>query len=425
MIKLDDWANIRHLFSTGKHSKREIARLAGVSRGTVDRALAEDREPSYRRASSGSSFDGFVAEVRRLLAITPTMPAATIAERVGWAGSPSLFRAKVAEIRPDYVVPDPADRLVHPPGFQVQCDLWFPHEDLPLGDGQRAVLPVLVMTSMSSGFLQARMLPSRTTSDLLGGMWSLIVEAGAVPARLTWDNETGIGRGKLTDPAAAFAGTLGTEIKLLKARDPESKGGVERMNRFFRSRFMPGREFASPDDFNAQLEDWLPTANARISRSRRGRPAELVAADRAAMRGLPPITPEVVFHNSVRLPRDYYVRAFSNDYSVDPTLIGRLVDVTASLDTVAVHHDGVLITEHRRRWARQLTITDPAHVTRAAELRSQFQSQHRRRPQVAAVVELASLAHYDELFGVDTTLDAALDQATTIDATPTVLAVAS
>ena len=420
---MDDWAKIRHLFSTGEHSKREIARLAGVSRGTVDRALAEDREPAYRRTPAGSSFDIFAAEVRRLLAVTPTMPAATIAERVGWAGSPSLFRAKVAEVRPDYAVPDPADRLVHPPGFQVQCDLWFPHEPLPLGDDQQAAPPVLVMTSTCSGFIQARMLPSRSTPDLLGGMWSLIVEAGAVPARLTWDNETGIGRGRLTDPAAAFAGTLGTEIKLLKARDPESKGGVERMNRFFRSRFMPGRVFASPDDFNTQLESWLPTANARISRSRRGRPVELVAADRAAMRALPPVAPEAVFRNSVRLPRDYFVRAFSNDYSVDPNMIGRLVDVTASLDTVTVHHDGVLIAEHARRWARQLTVTDPTHVSRAAELRSQFQAQRRRRPPVTAVVELASLSHYDELFGVDPALDRGL--VTTLTVSPAVLAVAS
>ena len=332
-----------------------------------------------------------------------------------------MFRSKVAEIRPEYAAPDPADRLVHPPGFQVQCDLWFPHEDLPLGDDQCAAPPVLVMTSICSGFLQARMLPSRTTPDLLGGMWSLIEEAGAVPARLTWDNETGIGRGRLTDPAAAFAGTLGTEIKLLKARDPESKGGVERMNRFFRSRFMPGRAFASPDDFNDQLQAWLPVANARLSRSRRGRPNELVAADRAMMRSLPPVAPEVMFRNSVRLPRDYYVRAFSNDYSVDPTMIGRLVDVTASLDTVTVHHDGVLIGNHRRRWARQLTVTDPTHVTRAAALRSQFQAQHRRHPPVAAVVELASLAHYDELFGVDP----ALDRDRALGATPAILAVAS
>ena len=36
VIKLDDWAEIRHLHSTGKHSKREIARLVGVRpMGTV------------------------------------------------------------------------------------------------------------------------------------------------------------------------------------------------------------------------------------------------------------------------------------------------------------------------------------------------------------------------------------------------------
>ncbi|WP_327013765.1 helix-turn-helix domain-containing protein [Cryobacterium sp. GrIS_2_6] len=413
MIKLDDWAEIRHLHSTGKHSKREIARLVGVSRGTVDRALAVDRSPTYQREPTGSSFDAFAGQVRVLLAATPTMPAATAAERVGWSGSPSLFRAKIAELRPEYAVPDPADRLVHPPGFQVQCDLWFPHEDLPLGHDQAAAPPVLVMTSTFSGFIQARMLPSRTTPDLLGGMWSLLQEAEAVPARLTWDNETGIGRGKLTDPAAAFAGTLGTQIKLLKARDPESKGMVERMNRFFRSRFMSGRAFTSPDDFNQQLAGWLPIANNRLSRSRRGRPQDLVRIDRAAMRGLPPMAPEVMFRNSVRLPRDYYVRAFSNDYSVDPAMIGRVVDVAASLERVTVHHDGVLIANHRRKWARQLTVTDPAHVLRAAELRAQFQAQRARRPAVTAVVEMASLARYDELFSVD------------IDAAPTVLAVAS
>ena len=410
---MDDWAEIRHLHSMGKHSKREIGRLVGVSRGTVDRALAADRSPTYHREPTGSSFDAFAAQVRVLLAATPTMPAATVAERVGWSGSSSLFRAKVAELRPEYAVPDPADRLVHPPGFQVQCDLWFPHEDLPLGHDQAAAPPVLVMTSTFSGFIQARMLPTKTTPDLLGGMWSLLQEAGAVPTRLTWDNETGIGRGKLTEPAAAFAGMLGTQIKLLKARDPESKGMVERMNRFFRDRFMSGRAFASPDDFNEQLADWMPIANARMSRSRRGRPGDLVAADRASMRGLPPVAPEVVFRNSVRLPRDYYVRAFSNDYSVDPTMIGRVVDVTASLDTVAVHHDGVLIAAHRRKWARQLTVTDPAHVARAAELRAQFHAQRARRPAVTAVVESASLARYDELFRVD------------IDAVPTPMAVAS
>jgi len=273
---MDDWAKIRQLFSTGEHSKREIGRLVGVSRGTVDRALETDRQPKYHRAAVGSSFDAFAPQVRALLAVTPTVAASTLAERVGWSGSASVFREKVAGIRPEYVPPDPADRLVHEPGQQVQCDLWFPHEPLPVGSGQDGMPPVLVMTSTFSGFFQALMLPSRSTPDLLGGMWSLLQVARAVPKRLLWDNETGIGRGKLTERTAAFAGTLGTEFKLLKARDPESKGMVERRNRFFRSSFMPGRDFASPQDFNEQMADWLPLANSRHSRSRRARPIAVV-----------------------------------------------------------------------------------------------------------------------------------------------------
>ena len=41
---MDDWARIRQLFSTGQHSKREIGRVVGVSRGTVDRALERHQD---------------------------------------------------------------------------------------------------------------------------------------------------------------------------------------------------------------------------------------------------------------------------------------------------------------------------------------------------------------------------------------------
>jgi hypothetical protein len=113
------------------------------------------------------------------------MPIATVVERVGWSGSPSLSWAKDAEIRPKYKISDPTDRLVHLPMLQIQSAPWFPDEDLPLGNYQIGAPPVSVMTSAFSRFIQARMLPSRTTPDLLGGTWSLLQEAESVPARLT------------------------------------------------------------------------------------------------------------------------------------------------------------------------------------------------------------------------------------------------
>jgi hypothetical protein len=40
----------------------------------------------------------------------------------------------------------------------------------------------------------------------------------------------------------------------LKPHDPESKGVVERANRYLVTSFLPGRQFTSPEDFNAQLD---------------------------------------------------------------------------------------------------------------------------------------------------------------------------
>jgi hypothetical protein len=173
-------------------------------------------------------FEQYEPRVRELLGDVPSMPATVLAQRVGWTGSASHFREKVAAIKSQLCVADPADRLFFDAGGLFQCDLWFPPTDIPVGRGQSsAKLPVLAMTGGFSRMIWAVMIPSKATHDLLAGMWFLLQLIGGVPRKLIWDNETGIGRGKLTDAAAAFAGTLGTRIVQLPPRDPESKGIVE------------------------------------------------------------------------------------------------------------------------------------------------------------------------------------------------------
>ena len=55
---------------------------------------------------------------------------------------------------------------------------------------------------------------------------------------------------------------------------------------------------------------------------------DFLDADRARMLTLPPVAPVVRSVTTVRLGRDYYVRVAGNDYSVDPSAIGQLVEVT-------------------------------------------------------------------------------------------------
>ena len=94
------------------------------------------------------------------------------------------------------------------------------------------------------------------------------------------------------DMLAAIADTGHTAV----VKPTESR--TARMHRSFRQRFIPGQDCRSTSDFNGQLKDWLPKANHRYSRSRHGRPAELIVSDREMMRELPPVVPDTVFRNA-------------------------------------------------------------------------------------------------------------------------------
>ena len=395
---MEDWALIRRLVADGV-PQRQVARDLGVGRSTVARAVASDGPPKYERPPVPTSFTAFEPAVRQLLVKTPDMPATVIAERVGWTGSITWFRDHVRRLRLDHRPVDPSDRLTWLPGDAAQCDLWFPPKKIPLEDGTSTLLPVMVITAAHSRFMVARMIPTRHRQDLLLGMWMLVQLLGRVPRRLIWDNESGIGRGKRhAEGVGAFTGTLATTLQRLKPYDPESKGIVERRNGFFETSFMPGRDFTSPADFDAQFTEWLTKANTRMVRTIKARPIDLLDADRAAMLPLPPVAPAVGWVNRVRLGRDYYVRVDSSDYSVDPAVIGRFVDVSADLSHVEVRHEGRLVAAHDRVWARGMTITDPAHVAAAKVLREQFQ---RPRPPSDPPDGLArDLADYDRAFGL-------------------------
>ena len=404
---MEDWAEIRRLHRAENVPIKAIARRLGVARNTVRSALASDAPPKYQRAGKQSLVDAAEAEVRKLLVVDARMPATVIAERIGWQHSLTILKDRIRQIRPEYAGVDPADRLVDEPGQAAQMDLWFPEPRIPVGFGQAAMLPVLVMTLTYSRFLSAVMLPSRQGGDLLAGMWQLISQVGAVSKTLVWDREAAIGgKGVVTAVAAAFAGTLATRVVLAPPRDPEFKGMTERNNGFFETSFLPGRQFASPADFNTQLADWLPIANARTVRSLSGCPVEVLDRDIAAMTALPPHPPAAGLQTRVRLGRDYYVRVDGNDYSVDPRMIGRLVDVTATLTRVIVVCDGTAVADHERCWATGAVVTDPAHVVIAKGLRSQYSAAKRDRERAARVmpaqrVMFRDTSDYDVLFGVD------------------------
>ena len=402
-MTVEDWAEIRRLHRVEGMAIKAIARRLSVSRNAVRRALARDAPPKYERPARGSLVDQVEPVIRGLLASCPTMPATVIAQRIGWAHSLTILKDRVRVLRPYYLPPDPATRTSYEPGQRVQCDLWFPPVDVPLGAGQVGSPPVLVMVAGYSRMMFATMLPSRQGPDLIAGHWRLLSGMGVVPRQLVWDNEAAVGswragKPKLTEEFAAFRGVLGIGVHQCRPRDPEAKGLVERANGYLETSFLPGRTFTGPGDFNAQLAEWLPLANRRFHRTLGCKPIERWVADRDAMLALPPVAPQLGWRARVRLPRDHYVRLGSNDYSVDPVAVGRFVDVVADLERVTVRLGSKVVAEHERCWARWQTITDPTH--KATALAMSTAAAHRPPAPPAEDVEQRDLSAYDAAFGL-------------------------
>jgi transposase len=403
VIEVEDWAEIRRLHRAEGLPIKQIARIKNVSRNTVRAALRSDGPPKYEREPKGSVADGFEPRIRGLLMAYPTMPASVIADRIGWPYSDRTLRTRVAELRPAYLPPDPASRTSYAAGELAQDDFWFPDIEVPVGYGQvrsAKQLPVLTMVSGYSRWASAVLIPSRSAGDLYAGWWQLIQGLGGVPRLLVWDGEGAVGRhpDKLTVECQGFRGTLAARVYVCQPADPEAKGLVERFHDYLERSFLPGREFTSPADFNGQLGGWVAKANTRWHRRLECRPADRIGADRAAMIALPPVPPVTGWHKTARLPRDYYVRLDGNDYSVDPAVIGRRIEVAADLGRVRVLCDGRAVADHERCWAKHQTITDPAHLEAAKALRSA------RRLAVVPVprqdeVEQRDLSVYDRLAG--------------------------
>jgi hypothetical protein len=313
----------------------------------------------------------------------------------------TVLRDRIAQLRPLFVPPDPAQRTWYRPGELAQFDLWQPDVEIPVGFGQLRKLWTVVGVSGHSRLIGALMVPSRAAHDVLAGMWHVIGKFGAVPRKAVWDQEGCIGRVRqgrqvLSAEFQSFRGTLGMGAILVGPNDPEAKGLVERANGYLETSFLPGRSFDDVTDFNRQLAVWLRRANQRIHGTTRVRPSEAIYEDRGAMMPFPPVAPDPSWRYATRLPRDHYVRVDTNDYSVNPRFVGRRVDVVVTLDEVVVTCDGVEIAKHRRCLAKHQTLLAADH----ARILRQIRAEAAEPKPVEVTVEERDLEVYDQVFEV-------------------------
>jgi transposase len=395
VIGVQQWAEIRRLVLVEGPSQREVARVLGLARDTVAKAVASATPPKYSRPVAGSKLDPFKEWICGQLQADPSIQALRLREmavELGYEGGKTIFDDYVREVRPRYRLRRTFQRTIYRPGELMQCDLWEPRGLIPVGYGQTRRGWVVTAEVCWSRVIAGALVFSKEAPDILWGLSRCLSRIGALPEKLVWDREGAIAPGgHPTDEFAAFCGQLGVGWLVLDAGDAQAKGALERSHRYLRSNFEPGRTFANPTDFQLQLDDWCERANRRVHRTIRAVPVERLREERERMRPLPVGLPDPDRRFVRRVPQQPYLRVDRNDYSIDPAFAGRRVEVRVSQEhvTAGALDTGELACRHRRSFAGGLTFTDPGHQTELEQLRE------RRRQRHEVDVEIRPLSRYD------------------------------
>ena len=397
MLDVERWAELRREHFVRGVSIKELSRRTGMSRNTIRAALRSPGPPVYRRAAAGSKLDPFREEIHRLLRADPKLPGVRVRELIaplGYSGGKTIVDDYLREVRPLFApAPRTFQRTIYRPGEICQFDLWEVSDEVPVGHGQRRRGYVVVACLGYSRAGAGALVFSKETPDLLWGIGRCLWSLGALPQTLVWDRQAGLHArdGRPTDAFAAFCGQLKVDWFFCEPADPQTKGVVERLQDYLETNFEPGRSFANHLDFQLQLDAWFEKANARTHKTLRARPIDRLAEEHQVMAPLPAGGPPDVDRRWVlRVPVDPFVRVDTCDYSLDPRLVGRRVEVKVSQQqvTATTLGTGELACCHQRSMARHLTILDLEHARALKEMRGQ---------PVEPLVETRPLAAYDAL----------------------------
>ena len=244
--------------------------------------------------------------------------------------------------------------LVWAPG-EAQAD--FGEADFYVGGVRRRML-YFVVTFPHSNVGLAQVSPGQNAECVCQGLRSIFEYCGGVPARIVFDNATGVGRkacstARTAEMFATFSAHYGFDYSFCDPDSGNEKGNVENKVGFIRRNlFVPVPRIGGTDIYNRRLLDRC----MRLSEQkhwRKGEPeARLFAEDRVAMAGLPENPFDVVRY--VRPKADKYGRVRIEGKhlcSTDPALAGTTLIVGLGATDVRIYdEEGTFVCSHERAY---------------------------------------------------------------------------
>ena len=351
-------------------SIKATAKQLGIARRIVRRIIRAPDAPCApaARPPVKSKLDPFKPVIQRLVLedqLTATLVLDEIKE-LGYTGGYSILKSFVAAIRPKARV-KVTTRIDHPPGDPAQVD-WSPHT-VEL-EGEQRIVHCFSLVLPFSRYMVVRYALDEKLETLVAMHEEAFSEIGAVPAVITYDNMTTVGRhvgpGEIwINPRfEAYAKFQDFEIVLISPGKPNQHASVERPFHYIENNFLKRRrfKFADLDDLNDRAREWCATvANVRIHGSTRERPVDRLQRERPFLKALPSIRHEPFRTLARQVGTDFCVAVDTHRYSISPRYAGQPATVRLFDESLEIVVDGQTVAAHQRSDVRHGRSVLPEH----------------------------------------------------------------
>lgn len=376
MISEELRSRIRRLFFAEHWKVGTIAAELGIHHETVELAIDTSCFINKRWRQSASALDPFKGLIEQTLKDHPRLRATRLYDMItprGYDGSVVQVRRYARLVRP-VSRHEAFLRLSTLPGEQAQVD-WGCFGRIPIGRAMRALSCFVLVLSWSRAMF-ARFFLDQTLESFLRGHVLAFEAHGGVPRGLLYDNLKSVVLERQGDifrfhpRLLELAGYYHFAPKPCAPARGNEKGKVERAIQYLRHSFFAARRFASIEDLNAQLKDWIErVAHARPVPGDPDKRLVRDALDEERTRLLPlpqhPFACDLV--RPVASGKTPYIRFDLNDYSIPHTLVRKPLTLIASEIAVRLVDGGRDVARHDRSYDRQRQIENPEHIKTLAE----------------------------------------------------------
>ena len=268
MITMGKWAAIRQLNEQG-FGKRTIARMLGMSRNTVRRALKQDNIPKYERTEFPiKKIDPFQEMVEKMLWEKEFIGTRILTEikKEGYTGSLTTLYRFLRKINKD-PPRKTTSRYETDPGEQGQFD-WTSYEVM-LGGEKRKVTCFLSLLGYSRRKYMTFSL-NGTLPSVIEALEEALRFFGGSPKKVLLDNAKQMvvehladGTVRMNETFLKLAGLYRFQPKPCRLYWPRTKGKVERPFYYINEHFIKGREFSSLEDLIRKGEKFMDSWDGR------------------------------------------------------------------------------------------------------------------------------------------------------------------